>query len=279
MIQSFGTFDLTAPWVVVTSLYDTFADLVPRTVRLPGADGGFDTIGDGAAPQAIGVIRAEVTVIAPDAATMRGYRQNVRAMAAAGVQTLVRANGDWCRARVSNIVSSQHTGRHTDLFQPMQITWQAADPAWTRQGTEAWAWGDGTPWGSAAWGGTAPAIPLTGTTTSHTETVPGTLPTAPRMVLTPGAGNTLTDPVIQRLVNGAVVDEVGYSGTLTNGQRLTVDCRRLAVLVDTTDAYADFNYRRGGWFRLQPGQNAIRVVCGSPTDSGTLRLRYYTRWH
>jgi len=184
----------------------------------------------------------------------------------------------WAYARINSAGISLNENRHTDLHQSVRLTYQVSDPAWYGQGTESWSWGDGTKWGEKQWGGSGTPISASGTQTDFTETVDGNFPTYPRILITPGSGNSCDNPTVQILSGTTVVDEVSYTGTLSNLETLKVDCRKLAVTMNGSDAYADFDYKRGGWFELQPGDNSVRVIFANSGDAASVRLRYFTRW-
>jgi hypothetical protein len=286
-ITRFGTghrtYDFEANGVYVTSYSDNFGDVVPRTQRLPGMDGGFDQYGGRRAPVEIGKVTLGLTLVAPTRASMDALRRDIRQIAGWGTQRLFRSvdyqnDEQWCYARINSAQLALNEGRHSDLFQPVQVVFQAPDPAWYAQGTEAWAWGDGTKWAEKEWGGAGIPIFASGLQTDITETVGGNFPTMPRIIVTPGLGRSCTNPTIQVLNGLAVVDEVRYTGTLAGLDTLKVDARAMAVTVNGVDAYADFDYRRGGWFELSPGDNAIRVTFANVGDRADVRLRYFTRF-
>lgn len=265
------------------SLSTNFGNTVPRTTRLPDMDGGFDSYGTRRAPVEIGKVRFDFTMTADNRAAMDAKRAAVMAMADWGRVRLFRMvdgsdTEQWCDARINSIQMNEDRAGHSDLWQSVSINWQVPDPAWYAQGTEAWAWGDGTQWGNKPWGGAGIPIAAAGLSTTHTETVAGNASTWPRILVTPGTGNSCTNPTVERLVDDVVVDSVSYTGTLSDSQTLKVDTRALAVTVGGVDAFADFDYLRGGWFELPAGANVIRIRFANVGDVAGVRLRYFERW-
>lgn len=264
---------------------DTFNDLVPRTTRLPGADGGYDEYGEEPAPKAIGQVSVSFTLVANSRSQMTAKRDAVKAMDQWGVGRLYvqpsdpNLNERFAFARVNNINMPEKRDRHTDLHQPVTINYQVSDPYWYELGTEAWSWGDGTTWGSRKWGGGAPSYACNGFETPVTLSVGGNAITLPRISLSVGAGKSVTNPRIERLENGVVRDYVQYPGTLFGGDTLEINARASTVLLNDVAAYTSaFSYFDVDWFRLKPGDNDIRVKFGSATDEGTMIFRWYTLW-
>lgn len=262
---------------------DNFTNVVTRTVRLPGLSGGFDQYGTDAAPHEIGNVSITFVLVAESRGEMQAKRDTVNALASWGVRRLYMQPGDqserWCEARVNNIQMAQRIDAWSDLHQPVTIDFQVSDPYWLQQGTESWSWGDGTLWGGNLWGGAATSRTLNTTANDFIETVAGVHTTFPRLSLSVPTGASCTNPRIQRVIGGQIVDEVGYTGTLAAGSALEINCRRLSVRLNSVNAYsAAFTWLKPSWFRLEPGANAIRVLFSSVTGAPTLTMRYYTRW-
>src|SRR5690606_17531087 len=126
----------------VQNFSDTFADLVPQTVRMPGVSGGFDNYGSEAAPSEIGVVRLNFTLTddwvkvayseSDVAIAMHAARDAVVKMAAWGRMKLFRTiygtTERFCWARVNNINMAQNDENNTHLWQPVQVVFQSSDP-------------------------------------------------------------------------------------------------------------------------------------------------------
>lgn len=277
-------YDFTATDVYVQSFSDNFKSMVTQTVRLPSADGGYDQYGSRRTPLEIGSVRAEITLVDPTTQAMDGLRRDIAQMAGWGVRKLYRSADyqdagslQWCYARLDNQTIARNEKDYTDIFQPVPIVWQVAEPGWFAQNKESWVWGGAT-WGSDKWGGDATTQAVSGTSTDYTETVAGNFPTLPRIEVIPGSGNSCTNIKIRRLVSGAVVDELSYTGTITDTDSLLFDCRRKSVTLNGSDAYSDSDYRRGNWFELEPGDNSIRVIMENGGDAASVIMRYYARF-
>jgi hypothetical protein len=269
--------------IVMQSYSDNFANVVPRTKRLPDLDGGFDEYGSERAPREIGNVSITFTMIAPTADDMDARRRDIRETANWGTDKLFRLVDfdtieQWCYARVNSIQMAESVAGLDYLWQSVTINFQVADPAWYGQGTETWTWGDGTLWGSKPWGGDAPVNNASGTETDFTINVSGNLVTYPRISLIPGIGNSCTNPVIQRIVDGVAVDEVSYSGTLTNTDSLQFNTRKRSFTLNGSSAFNDVDFINGRIFTLEPGNNTIRVQFDNAGDAATLRLYYFERY-
>jgi hypothetical protein len=274
---------------VVKSLSDNFTNVVTRTVRLPGMDGGFDTYGSGRLPTEIGNIQLSFTLMEDWAVRTYGGSQ-AEAMQAArdalnktpylGLGKLyIEAGSDerWAWCKVNNINMPKNHDRNTHLWQPVSMDLQAALPYWFELGTEvatAWGefvWGDGTTWGGAA----VPQVAV-GTATQWTVTYSGNAPTPVRIVIGVKTGDTAENVTVQRLVSGSVVDEVGYAGVLAALDELQIHSRAKKVQINGSDAYDDnFTYESPDWLVLEPGNNTIKVIMANPGDEVDVYLYYF----
>ncbi len=268
------------------SFRTNFANLVPPTLRLPGLSGGFDELGDSPAPAEIGNIALSFTLVADSRSEMEVKRDQVRQMAAWGVQDLFVQPSDtllaqrWCRARVNNISMPEDPSGNTDLHQPVSVNFQAADPRWLSTGTESWRWGDGTKWGSGAkWGGlgTVPGIIGTGTLTASNV---GNAISRPRILVRCGVGEGVTNVTVERILGGLVVDRVFWPGVLIAGDSLLIDCRRWEVRKNGVEVYSSaFDFLHPDWMRLMPGGNQLRVSFLYPTDVAGVVVRAYDAYY
>lgn len=284
MITRFGSgsqlYDFTASHIVLGSYHDNFGDVVTETARLPGVSGVFDEYGSDAAPKAGGMVRQSLTLIASTREGMDALLDDLKAMAGWPKKRLWRQPTDpnenerYCWARINNISAPRQEDQHTNLWQPVTITWQVAYPYWLQVATEQATWGGGWSWGGGAvWGGTS-GYPVSGTQTDISIAISGKAETIPRMVLACGTGETCQNPTIQRVVDGSVVDDVSYTGTLTAGDSLEINAKALSVKLNNVSVYNDFDYNHPAWMRLLPGNNTIRVTFANAGDAGTFKLFY-----
>jgi len=166
--------------------------------------------------------------------------------------------------------------RHSDLWQKVQITWQVSDPAWLTAGNSNALWGDFN-WGSGTWGGGS-GTTITGSGTI-TLTNNGNLPTPVDIAIRPTAGNVATDPIIRRVVGGAAVDEIKWTGTLTATDTLNIRASSQSVYLNAVDAYdSRFSALTTDWLLAEPGSNAIQIILTNPTDVISASLRYLERY-
>lgn len=270
--------------VVLGAYSDNFANLVPKTSRIFGMDGGFAEFGDDRPPSEIGTIRQSVTLVSTTRAGMDAKRDTLKQMADWGKQKLIMTPTDggtdrFCYATINSISMNKNEGEHTDLWQPAQIIWQVPYPRWRTIGTESLLWDDGVLWdGGAVWGGGG-GFAASGNVTNQTVTNNGKTTVQPRISIICGAGQTVTNPFIQRIVNGIAIDEVSYVGTLDEGDTLEINCRAWSVGLNNVDAYSSsFDFSHPSWFRLAPGANSIKVYFSNSGDAATIQFAYYEEY-
>lgn len=274
------TFDTTKQ----ISLRDNFRDVVTRTSRLPGLPGGFDEYGSGPAPTEIGNVQAVFWLEADTLQAMESAKRSVNAMAAFGLKRLYKQPLDttqderYCEARISSIDYTESAKDVPHRRLRVQVNFQVANPVWLTLGTESWAWGDGTAWGSGAlWGGSPVSHAAVGADNTFSLTPGGNTITYPRITIEIPAAKSATNIRVQRRRQGAVLDEVRYSGTLSAGQTLEINCRAYSLRLDNASWYgAAFTYQTAAWMRLVGGiANDIRVLMDNAADEATIRWRYY----
>lgn len=272
------------------SLRDNFRDLVQQATRLPGLSGGVNEHGIGASPRSVGNVQAVFWLIADEHLTpeeqaqqMESLKSDVARMSSFGVKRLYKQPGDtslderYCEASISNISYTETSSEQPHARLRVQVNWQVTNPRWYSQGTEAPSWGDGSSWGTGtSWGGTAPAYSASGTQTDITVTTSGNAETYPRIIIECGASQTAENIRIQRFVNGSVVDQVAYGGVLGNNDRLVINTRANSVTLNSVSHYtSDFTYNSAGWFKLQSGDNIIRILMDNAGDACDVEFRYY----
>lgn len=131
---SVGTYTFTFP-TTQSQLRDNFSDMVPRTVRIPGADGGFDQFGESKAPSEIGNVSVTFEQYADSNEDLQTKRDLVREMVARGVGTLTKDCGAegtrYCYARVNSITMTESPN---DPIGSQKLTatvdFQVSDPYW-----------------------------------------------------------------------------------------------------------------------------------------------------
>lgn len=269
------------------SLNDNFTNVLTRTSRLPGVDGGFDEFGDDKSPNAVGNVSVSFWVKKNSLAEMTRRIRELDAMVSWGVSRLYKQPTDpnepelFADARVDNISRPQHVLRSTHRQINISMDFQIRVPGWLVQGTESFLWGDGTAWSSGAtWGGTAVPISVVGVENSFSVQPLGNALTWPRILIVVPSGKSAENIRVQRIVASQVVDEVSWATTLAADDRLLINARKQSVTLNGANAYgADFAFVSGRWFGLQGGlENDIRVLMDNPTDEIEITFKYFERY-
>lgn len=269
------TFGDTSPQVYtftnIQGYSDNFADVVAQSVRLPGLDGGFDVYGSTPAPKAIGQVRVSIRLYAETRAAMTTARTNLRAMLSWGVQKLIVQPSDagadtrYCYARVNNINMAERPADNTDFIQSVTVVFQVADPYWMA---------------STA---TSTTISASGTSTDGTVTNDGNANALPVITIAPTAGNTCENPEVRRIDgSGNVLDAIGYTGTLTDTDTLTINCKTSAIEVNGSDSWSnkdETNTTHPDWLRLASGDNTIRVIFANVGDVADVTFDFEDTYH
>lgn len=265
-------------------LSDNFRDLVQRTIRLPGKDGGYRVYGDRSSPGEIGNIRTSFWLEPEDPNDLQLMVDEVGVMRTFGMQQLVarERNGvatRWCRAEVSNIQLSENVRDMPHKRQRVTVNFQTDDPYWYKIGTEAGGlWGDGF-WGDGEWGTGGVAQALSGTFNLFTLDNDGTAVTYPRIVISTGAAQTASAIYIQNITGGVLVDAISWTGTIGPNTRLEINCRALSVRLNNSFAYSSlFGFVNPNFFKLLPGENQLRVYMGAASDAATFTFYYFERF-
>jgi hypothetical protein len=266
------------------SLSDNFGELVTRAKRLPGANGGFDELGSGRGLSEIGSIRSEFWLFFNNRADATAKIDAIQRMADVGVQRLFMQPTDreqterWAWARLDNINIPLNAKEQPHKRVRVQLVYQATDPFWYTAGNCA-VWAGGAKWADGTkWSGGAPVV-VSGTSTTLTLTNSGNAYTQAQIAIRPAAGQTCTDPIVRRIVNGEVVDEVFYLGTLNALDNLFIDSRKLAVRLNNASAYNNqFHAKTSDWIRLLPGANSIQIRFALPTDAASVCIRWLERY-
>jgi hypothetical protein len=262
---------------------DNFKNVVAQTVRGPGLSGGLDQYGLGVAPSEIGRITQSLILQDDDREGMDDLRIALSLMASWGMGVLWAQPTDpadaerFCLARINSIQVPERQEGHTDLFQPVTVIWQAADPFWFGKGTEALP--DLADYSPTGWPGTAQSDACSGTSTTLTTiTNAGNARALPRFTITTGAAQTALNVTIQRVDGSTVLDQVAFQGELRNNDTLVIDCQQVLVAVGTNsdvNAYRRLTALHPDWMRLQPGDNTLKVLLEQAGDACTVSTRWY----
>lgn len=269
-------------------LRDNFRNVLARATRLPGLSGGFDEDGKGISPTEKGNVLYRFLYEATSEADMDAKKLALGRMKTFGKKRLYKQPVDpalperYCEARVNSIDFTERSGDRPEKRLEFTINFQVSNPYWLTQGTESPQYGDGSIYGSGVvYGGTPVTQSLVGADNSFSVTPEGNDITYPRLTLEVPAGKSAQNIRIQRLVNGSVIDEVRYAGTLSAGDILEINSRAYAVYLNGADGYTtDFSFNTSAWFRLIGGtSNAIKVLMDNPTDEIDLEMRFYEAYN
>jgi len=279
-ILSFGSYQFPAALGEYSS---NFGDAVPKTVRLPGLDGGYSDDGDQAAQGEIGNVRMGFHLIAETREAMDAKRDAVKAMKQWGVQKLVMQPTDprlparFCWARVNNITMGENKDKHSDLWQKVAMFFQVPDPKWLVPTymppmlDGQWNLGDSLEVGQGAYTFTA-----SGVSTSKTVVQRGNADSIAIISILPGVGDSCENPTVQRVVNGAILDEWKYTGVVAAEEELIVDGQnQRAVLQAESVLGANFRYLTPHFLALGPGLNDLNVLFKNAGDEAVVRVWFY----
>lgn len=268
------------------SLDDSFLKVMTRLSRLPGLQGAFDEYGSGAAPAESGEVRVAFWLMSDQPEELLRMKRAVAAMKAWGKKRLYKrpwGSGRelYCEARFKTLEFKQEVTRLSHKRLLMMLTFEVDNPMWYSLGTEAWSWGDGTLWGNAPWGGNPVEEAVIGSDNSFSLTPEGNDIIYPRITIEIPTGKSATNIRVQRRRQGVVMDEVRYTGTLSAGSVLEINCRAYSVTLNGSDGYSSaFGFETGAWFRLVAGiSNEIRVLMNNTTDEATIKFRYYEAYN
>lgn len=261
---------------------DNFRNGVPRMTRLPGVSGGYDELGIVEMPSEVGNIRVQLWALAETPSIMFLKKKRIGIIKSFGTAVLTKqpiGGGEtmYCLAKVNNIDYTENANNTPFRHLQFAIDFQVADPRWRAIGTTGGIWDDGTIWDDGSiWDGEDVAVACSGFATKFTVTPDGNSPTRPVITFLCGVGETASQLRIQRLVGGAIVDELSYSTTLVAGDSLVIDCESKTIKLNGADAYGSaFEFASADWLALMPGvDNTIRVKMGLAGDAGSIAINY-----
>lgn len=239
-----------------------FANIPARITRLPGTSGGFDEYGLGRGASDPGIVEVNIVLESDTRAGMQTLRDNLRAMAAWGKGRLIDTINSvdrWCWARITLADIKEQRHMHTDLQQPVKLTFSVSDPYWYTIGTDI-LWGGGSLWGGGGkWGGTIVAQSVT-TSGTFSITNNGNADTLARVVVSNASGSTVYYPRIQRIVNGAIRDELYYNGSIATGTQLILKPQNHSATITGVNVISNLTFKHPDWMRLLPGANSFSVT-------------------
>lgn len=122
------------------------------------------------------------------------------------------------------------------------------------------------------------AVPLT-LGAEVTVAVGGNATALPVLAVIPGVGDSCEDVRVQRIVQGATVDEVRYRPVLSAGDELMVNGAMQFIHVNGVRTFKpDVNWKHPDFMRLLPGNNTLRIRMKNGSDAATVYLWWLNTW-
>lgn len=151
-----------------------------------------------------------------------------------------------------------------------------------------------TPWRGFAHGGTVSGSSyLFGNGLYYSATGATALATSPKTITVNNGGNTWVDDCGITVTAGSAAitavtigisgsSEFTFTGTVTIGNTLIIDCGKRFVRANGIDAYDGFaltaNHIIAPWLRLAPGNNAVVVTLTGGGANSTIQFSYSDGW-
>lgn len=271
-LKSFGTYNFMATHIEQQSLNNNFGDVIIRTTRFPGMEGGYSDQGTEPSPNEIGIVWFSFKMESSTRAGMQTLRNDVMKMKKAGMQKLTQQwlNGTetWCYAFINHIEMKEDLSGNSDLWQPVEIIFTVPYPFWLNSGN-ALLWDDTLDWDTGEdWGPSTDVINASGLLTSDTITVGGLYPVPAIVIVEVPAAKQAHNLLIERAnAELTLFDWFKYTGTLDSGDNLVVDSRVPEVVLNGADGYTTaFTYLYPRWLLLDVGANTINVRMNLTTD-------------
>lgn len=264
------------------SFSDNFKNVVTQTVRMPGADGGFDPYGTGRSPHEIGSIQSQFWIFFDNFTDATEQIDAISALADWGLQRLVMQPTDptaaerWCWARANAIATNENVGELPHQRRQIPLTFSVPDPRWFSLVSTGSEW-ETAEWESADWGEAEQTINASGITTDTAISYSGNAPTEVRVQIQTSAMQTAYYPKVQRLQNGVIVEEVRWDAELGSSQLLDIHPARSRVRLNYVSVFSNpaFDWLTFDWLTLQPyTDNVIRVRFEDASSAATVRLYY-----
>jgi hypothetical protein len=260
-----------------TSLSSNFANILQRSVRLPGKDGGVSIYGKGRGPAEIGNVRVGFWVHGSSMADVGDKVASVREMSYWGLRRLFmkHRNGKtmWTWASVSDVQDAQAVERLPHLRQQVQMTFQCPETRWySRDGMyfmdDDHDMNDGL---------TLPSLKLDqeavqdGSTVSVTNN--GNAPVSAYVRWDGNGSNSFTNPVITRKNwAGEVVDQLTYTDTIGANEVVEIDARKLTCTDVSKLTVLGLN-----WLTIPAGTWTLEIS-GTFTTTGLLTIDFWDGW-
>jgi len=250
---------------------------------IPFLSGGFDELLGSSGFSDVGIVTTEFAIFCLDRDDMEAKRDLIKEMRGWGLQYLIAAPNDtnaaarFTYARIKDIKIEEDLEKNSDLIQRVTITYQCPDPVWYETDESVGVWGDFN-WGAAFWGSSVPPFAASGALTSHNIVYAGSAVAKPKITLQCAGGQTITNPIIRRKINGIIQDTISWTGTLSASEFITIDTKAYSVTKNGVGDYANFDYSHPDWFRLVKGTNVIEVILGV-SDACSVSITYLETYY
>ncbi len=278
MSASYGSYDFGA---IIGNFDTNFGQGAGQLRRLPGMDGGWDDLLDEPAETPPGRVTFDFYLVAENRADMDALRDEAKALTSYGLQRLEYTSLDadiatrYCYARCVDVRAAENKGKHTDLHQPVTVTFEVPDARWYKDRYASFKFGDGTTFGDGALVGQgALRVECSGTSTQFSLVTDGNARTLVKVAITAGVGQSCENPKVRRIAAGVVVDEIAYTGVLSAGDELFFDGRRHYAALNAVSVWDDLRYTHPALCRLEPGANEVRVLFANSGDAAAARFWY-----
>ena len=276
-----GDYIYTFPTDAQVNYVCDFGKLKSYMAGLPGVHGGVSGLGTGRGIGAVGTVKVDLWLHYTGSTDASDKIDSLRQMQDWGLLPLYMqpevGTPRFCWARLREAPLEQDVKGLPHIRQLFSLVFEVPDPFWYTAGVER-LWDDGSAWDSGSWDGSSSAPSATTVTTSGSLslTVGGKIYTLARMIIDNNSGADAREPKIQRIVNGDVVDEVQWLGTLADGEALEIDALRQTVIHVGSDGMADFELPLNpDWMRLYPGTNTLNCFITGAADFSVRWMERY----
>lgn len=257
---------------------DNLANMVMRSSRSVGMNGAFDALGRGRAFSESGNVSAALQLEAADAYDLREAVDALRGMADWGRGRLFvdgyRHNlpGRWAWARVNSIRTPENVANMPHQRMRAELAFQVAGSRWySMDNARFMDYGDAMDAGLVMGGPQVDMVAVTDGDSVSIENRGNAIALAyVRWDVTADA----TDMSIARIDGGVVVDRLTYSGTVSAGNTIIIDCRERAVRGD--GSIANLSEYSADWLAIPPGRWSLDVSITSGTAD--LSIEIWDTW-
>ena len=260
---------------------DNFREIIDTGKSVIGKSGFIDQYAQGAAPSKDGSVQATFWLNGDNPSDMATKINAVGAMSDWGLRPLYRyVDGQglqYCMARLMNAGEIYKYGDRPEARMRIPLKFDVPDPWWLKSNALGTYWGNAV-WGSAAghgWGGGDYAsLAASGLVSSKTVTNNSKMTIPVRLEVETNVFQTCQFPTIQRIKNGAIVEQVQWYGSLATSARLHIDSARQRVTLKGVPRYDLLTVKTADWLTLEPGDNSFKVRFENSGDAATVKWHY-----